>query len=139
MSITRIVVVGTGQAGVQAAEALRAGGHVGELLLLGDEPHAPYHRPPLSKAWLAGEMEAAQLVMRAPELLARKNISLRTGVVVTALDRTRHTLQLADGSTLAYDGLVLVTGATPRRLAVPGGEPARRAGPDHTQRHGRNL
>ena len=74
----RIVIVGAGQAGVQAAEALRAGGYAGDVQLLGDEPHGPYHRPPLSKAWLAGELEAAQLVMRAPEVLARKQIGLRT-------------------------------------------------------------
>jgi 3-phenylpropionate/trans-cinnamate dioxygenase ferredoxin reductase subunit len=72
---------------VQAAEALRSGGYEGAITLLGDEPHGPYHRPPLSKAWLAGEIEAAQLVMRAPELLARKGITLRTGVRVQAIDR----------------------------------------------------
>jgi len=61
------VVIGAGQAGVQAAEALRSGGYEGAITLLGDEPHGPYHRPPLSKAWLAGEIDADQLVMRAPE------------------------------------------------------------------------
>ena len=70
-----IVIIGAGQAGVQTAEALRTGGFAGAITLLGDEPHGPYHRPPLSKAWLAGEMDAAQLVMRAPEILARKGIT----------------------------------------------------------------
>jgi len=123
-----MVVVGAGQAGVQAAEALRAGGHDGELLLIGAEPHAPYHRPPLSKAWLAGEVEAAQLALRAPELLARKRIALRSGVAVTAIDRgaCRLALRAADGthSALDYAGLVLATGATPRRLALPGADAA---------------
>src|SRR5574343_1066141 len=82
-----ILIVGAGQAAVQAAEALRSGGFEGPITLLGDEPHGPYHRPPLSKAWLAGEMDAAQLVMRAPEMLARKNIGLHTGTPVTAIDR----------------------------------------------------
>lgn len=120
----RFVIVGAGQAGVTAAEALRGAGFEGELLLLGDEPHGPYHRPPLSKAWLAGEMQAGQLVMRAPEMLARKGITLRIGVHVAAIHRATHELELADGERLAYDGLLLATGATPRRLPVPGAETA---------------
>lgn len=119
-----IVIVGAGQAGVQAAEALRAGGYEGSITLLGDEPHGPYHRPPLSKAWLAGEMDAAQLVMRAPEMLARKGIELRTGVTVQRIDREAKALQLADGSALPYAGLVLATGATPRALPLPGADAA---------------
>jgi 3-phenylpropionate/trans-cinnamate dioxygenase ferredoxin reductase subunit len=117
-----IVIVGAGQAGVQTAEALRAGGFEGPITLLGDEPRGPYHRPPLSKAWLAGEMDAAQLVMRAPEMLARKNIELRTGVTVQRIDRAAKSVALADGSTLPYSGLVLATGATPRALPLPGAD-----------------
>lgn len=116
------IVIGTGQAGVMAAEALRSGGHTGAITLLGDEPHAPYHRPPLSKAWLAGEMEPAQLVMRSAEALARKQIDLRAGTVAAAIDRTAQRVLLADGSRLPYAGLVLATGATPRRLPLPGGD-----------------
>ena len=122
MSTPHIAIVGAGQAAVQAAEALRSSGYEGAITLLGDEPHGPYHRPPLSKAWLAGEIEAAQLVMRAPEMLARKGITLRTGVRVEAIDRGACALALSDGSTLSYTGLVLATGATPRRLPLPGGE-----------------
>lgn len=118
---TRIVIVGAGQAGVTAAEALRAGGFEGELVMLGDEAHGPYHRPPLSKGWLAGEMQAPQLVMRAPEMLAKKGIVLRTGTPVRAIDRARRELVL-DGERIGYDGLVLATGARPRRL--PGFEAA---------------
>jgi len=117
-----VVIVGAGQAGVQTAEALRSGGYTGPITLLGDEPHGPYHRPPLSKAWLAGEMDAAQLVMRAPEMLARKGIDLRIGVRVAAIDRAARQLQLADGSTLPYGALVLATGASPRALPLPGGD-----------------
>ncbi|PHM21089.1 MAG: pyridine nucleotide-disulfide oxidoreductase [Curvibacter sp. PD_MW3] len=116
-----ILIIGAGQAGVQTAEALRAGGFEGPITLLGDEPHGPYHRPPLSKAWLAGEMEAVQLVMRAPEMLARKNIELRTDCQVTAIDRAAKSVTLRDGSTLPYSGLVLATGSTPRTLPLPGG------------------
>lgn len=116
-----IVIIGAGQAGVQTAEALRTGGFAGAITLLGDEPHGPYHRPPLSKAWLAGDIGAEQLVMRAPEALARKNIALRTGVTVSAIDRAARQVKLADGSALPYSGLVLATGSTPRSLPLPGG------------------
>jgi 3-phenylpropionate/trans-cinnamate dioxygenase ferredoxin reductase component len=115
-----VVIVGAGQAGVQTAEALRSGGFTGAITLLGDEPHGPYHRPPLSKAWLAGEIDADQLVMRAPAMLVRKQIELRTGMHVTAIDRAAKALTLSDGSSLPYDGLVLATGSTPRALTIPG-------------------
>ena len=115
-----VLIVGAGQAGVQTAEALRSGGYSGPITLLGEEPHAPYHRPPLSKAWLCGELQAAQLLMRAPEALVRKGIALRLGVRVQAIDRTQRRLHLADGSTLPYAALVLATGASPRTLALPG-------------------
>ncbi|MCP5273028.1 MAG: FAD-dependent oxidoreductase [Burkholderiaceae bacterium] len=118
----RVLIVGAGQAAVATAEALRAGGHAGTITVLGDEPHGPYHRPPLSKGWLAGEMQAAQLVMRAPEVLAKKGIVLRAGVTVSAIDRTARCVHLADGAREPYDALVLATGATPRRL--PGFEQA---------------
>lgn len=117
-----IVIIGAGQAGVQTAESLRAGGFTGPITMLGDEPYGPYHRPPLSKAWLAGEMDAVQLVMRAPEMLARKNITLRTDTTVVAIDRAAKQVQLADGSTLPYAGLVLATGSTPRALPLPGAQ-----------------
>lgn len=117
-----IVIIGAGQAGVQTAESLRAGGFTGPITMLGDEPYGPYHRPPLSKAWLAGEMDAVQLVMRAPEMLARKNITLRTDTTVVAIDRAAKHVRLADGSTLPYAGLVLATGSTPRALPLPGAQ-----------------
>lgn len=123
-----ILIVGAGQAGVQAAESLRSSGFTGTITLLGDESHGPYHRPPLSKAWLAGDISAEQLVMRAPAMLEKKGIQLRTGVQVLAIDRAARTLQLAPTGpglppeTLAYDGLVLATGATPRRLPLPGAD-----------------
>lgn len=119
-----IVIIGAGQAGVQTAEALRSSGYEGSITMLGDEADGPYHRPPLSKAWLAGDMEAAQLVMRAPEMLARKHIELRTSVTVTGIDRAAKRVLLADGTSLAYSGLLLATGSTPRRLPLPGGDAA---------------
>ncbi len=115
-----VVIVGAGQAGVTCAEALRSGGFAGAITLLGDEPHGPYHRPPLSKAWLAGEIGEAQLVLRSPDVLARKQITLRTAAPVRAIDRLARTLTLADGEVLGWTGLVLATGSRARRLPLPG-------------------
>ena len=120
--MSAIVIVGAGQAGVQTAEALRAGGFDGSITLLGDEAYGPYHRPPLSKAWLAGEMDSAQLVMRAPEMLARKQIELRTDTTVVSIDRAAKRVHLSDGSALPYTGLALATGSMPRSLPLPGGD-----------------
>jgi 3-phenylpropionate/trans-cinnamate dioxygenase ferredoxin reductase component len=120
MDSGHILIVGAGQAGTMTAEALRSAGYDGAITLLGDERHGPYHRPPLSKAWLAGEVNDAQLLMRAPEMLAKKGIALRTGVRVARIDRAARQLVLDGGETLAYTGLVLATGATPRSLPLPG-------------------
>ena len=111
------MIVGAGQAGLQAAEALRAEGWQGDLMVLGEEPHAPYHRPPLSKAYLMGESSAEQLTMRGPEALARKAIDLRTGCRVKRIDCAERIVHLDQGDRLAYDHLVLATGARARPLA----------------------
>lgn len=116
-----IIIVGAGQAGLQTAESLRSEGYAGPLLLLGDEPRGPYHRPPLSKSYLLGESSEAQLSLRAPEALARKGIELRTGVRVEALNRAAKTLRV-DGQPLAYAGLCLATGSRPRPLPVAGAD-----------------
>lgn len=118
----RIVVVGASQAGVQIAESLRAEGYDGPLVLIGDEPHPPYQRPPLSKALLTGETTEDRLVLRGPELLAKRNIELVAGVRVTAIDRAARQVQLSDGRALPYRGLALATGGRPRTLAIPGAE-----------------
>jgi 3-phenylpropionate/trans-cinnamate dioxygenase ferredoxin reductase component len=117
-----MVIVGAGLAGLQAAEGLRAGGYMGPVTVIGDEPWGPYHRPPLSKAWLAGDMDDAQLAMRAPDMLARKSIVLRSGERVLAIDREVRRLRLSSGDELPYDGLVLATGSRPRRLTLPGAD-----------------
>ena len=117
-----VLIIGAGQAGVQAAEALRTGGYTAPITMLGDEPIGPYHRPPLSKAWLAGEVDAAQLVMRSAEVLARKTITLRTGVRVASIDRGAQVVHLDSGEALPYHGLVLATGSRPRVLNLPGAD-----------------
>jgi 3-phenylpropionate/trans-cinnamate dioxygenase ferredoxin reductase subunit len=120
------IIIGAGQAGLQTAEALRSEGWEGEIILLGDEPTGPYHRPPLSKEALSEGIDAyaSRLVMRAPEAIARKRISLRTGTRVTCIDRAARQVVLADGERLDYDGLCIATGARTRPLPLPGAKAA---------------
>ncbi len=120
--MTRIVVVGAGQAGASVVARLRARGHDGPITLIGAEPVPPYQRPPLSKAYLLGEMEAERLLLRAPEFYAENAITLRLGQPVTAIDTMAQTVTLA-GDAVPYDELVLATGSVPRRLpAAIGGD-----------------
>ena len=93
----RVVIVGAGQAGAALAAKLRALGHDGEIVMLGDEPAPPYQRPPLSKAYLLGEMEEDRLWLRAPEFWADSNVELRLGQAVTAIDAPGNQLTLANG------------------------------------------
>jgi 3-phenylpropionate/trans-cinnamate dioxygenase ferredoxin reductase subunit len=121
-TVSSMVIVGAGLAGLTVAETLRTEGYEGPITLLGDEPCGPYHRPPLSKGYLLGDTQEAQLVMRAPELMAKKNITLKVGAGVTAIDRAAKQLTLADGSKLAYDCLALCTGSRLRPLPLAGAD-----------------
>jgi 3-phenylpropionate/trans-cinnamate dioxygenase ferredoxin reductase subunit len=111
----RVVIVGAGQAGAALAAKLRTLGHQGEIVMLGDEPAPPYQRPPLSKAYLLGEMEEDRLWLRAPEFWAENNVEMRLGQPVTDLDPTAKTVTVG-GEVLEYDHLALTTGSTPRTL-----------------------
>ena len=120
--MTHIVVVGAGQAGAAAVAKLRALGHDGSITLIGEETAPPYQRPPLSKAYLLGQMEAERLWLRGPEFYAENAIDLRLGHPVQAIDPVKKTVTVGL-ETLTYDQLVLTTGSIPRRLpaAIGGG------------------
>jgi NADPH-dependent 2,4-dienoyl-CoA reductase/sulfur reductase-like enzyme len=113
----RVVVVGASLAGLRAVEALRRQGFEGSLTLVGEEAHAPYDRPPLSKQLLRGEWPEQRVRLRDEAALQALALDLRLGVRAQSLDAARRVLHLDDGSELGYDGLVIATGATPRTLA----------------------
>jgi 3-phenylpropionate/trans-cinnamate dioxygenase ferredoxin reductase component len=117
----RIVIVGAGQAGFSLAARLRALGHAGPLTLIGDEEYPPYQRPPLSKAYLKGELARERLFLRPPGFYDEVGITLLAGTAVAAIDRTARAVRLADGRREAYDLLALATGAVPRRLPAEQG------------------
>ncbi|MGE0858333.1 MAG: NAD(P)/FAD-dependent oxidoreductase [Gammaproteobacteria bacterium] len=115
-----IVVVGAGQAGQQLCDSLRRGGYEGRLVLVGDEPVLPYQRPPLSKKFLTGALEAERLLLRPASFYEKANVELRLARRVTVIDRAARTLRLDDGEVLAWSGLALTTGTRIRPLTVPG-------------------
>ena len=114
-------IVGAGLAGAKAAEALRTEGFAGRIVLLGAEPHRPYERPPLSKAYLQGSAERHTVYVRPPEWYGDHQIDLRLGAAVTAVDRRAHEIVTADGNRERYDRLLLATGAAPPGARVIGG------------------
>ncbi|SEL27155.1 3-phenylpropionate/trans-cinnamate dioxygenase ferredoxin reductase subunit [Roseivivax marinus] len=118
----RIVVVGAGQAGASLCARLRAKGYTGALTLIGAEPVPPYQRPPLSKAYLLGEMPVERLYLRPESFYADQGIDLRLGAPVTGIDRDSRTVTVGD-EVLHWDALALTTGSAPRRLpaAIGGG------------------
>jgi len=117
-----VVIVGASHAAVQAVDTLRREGHAGPITLVGDEPHLPYNRPPLSKKYLAGELERERLWLRSAQYYQQHRVETQLGVAVTAIDRNARRLRLADGGELSYDKLLLCVGSRPRRLEVPGHE-----------------
>ncbi len=112
----RLVVVGASLAGLRACETARSRGFAGPITLVGAETGAPYDRPPLSKKLLAGEWDAERIRLRKSDELAALDLELRAGVRAVELDTRAARLTLDDGTTLPYDGLVIATGAEPRRL-----------------------
>ena len=119
MSRSRVVIVGAGHAGATLAALLRQGRYRGEIVMFGDEVDLPYHRPPLSKKFVGGELE--QWLRPAP-FYAEQRITLRLGERISSIDRSERRVHLTSGDLCNYDILVLATGARPRPLPVPGSE-----------------
>jgi 3-phenylpropionate/trans-cinnamate dioxygenase ferredoxin reductase subunit len=122
MTDRAVVILGAGQAGFQVAASLRDEGFDGGIWLVGEEPHLPYYRPPLSKAYLAGEAAEDTLPLRPAAFFADKRIELLTDERAVAIDRTHRRVAFASGRTLDYDHLVLALGARNRVLPVPAAE-----------------
>lgn len=120
MQPKRIVIVGAAAAGLATAESARSAGYHGELLMVGDEKHQPYDRPPLSKQVLSGQWEQDRLALRGQADLDRLGVDMRLGVPAGGLDVDARKVVLADGTRIGYDAAVVATGVRPRRL--PGTE-----------------
>jgi NADPH-dependent 2,4-dienoyl-CoA reductase/sulfur reductase-like enzyme len=114
--LEQVVVVGASLAGLRAAETLRGAGYRGALTLVGAERHLPYDRPPLTKKLLAGEWEPDRIALRKPDDVDGLDVAWRLGERAIALDTDARTVMLATGDAVAYDGLVIATGAAPRRF-----------------------
>ncbi len=119
MTEGRALVVGASHAGVQVAAGLRQQGWSGEVVVVGDEPALPYHRPPLSKAYLAGTSSLQDLALRKAEFYAKHDIRLVQSTV-TQVDRAAQQVGLNDGTTMGYTHLALCTGGRVRTLDVSG-------------------
>ncbi|MDA0186489.1 MAG: FAD-dependent oxidoreductase [Proteobacteria bacterium] len=118
----KIVVIGAGQAGAACVAKLRALGFAGQITLIGEEPVPPYQRPPLSKAYLLGEVGLERLLLRPESYYAEAGIDLRLGQPVQGIDTDARQVAFGD-ATIPYDALVLTTGSVPRRLpAAIGGD-----------------
>jgi 3-phenylpropionate/trans-cinnamate dioxygenase ferredoxin reductase subunit len=122
MPSSSVVIVGAGHAGVQAAASLREGGFQDEIVLLSDEAELPYQRPPLSKAFLKGEMDIHGLPLRAEAFYRDHRIDLRRGVRATRIDRGGQQVETSAGDPIPYGHVILATGSRHRPLAVPGAD-----------------
>jgi 3-phenylpropionate/trans-cinnamate dioxygenase ferredoxin reductase subunit len=116
------VIVGASLAGAKAAETLRREGFDGRVLLIGDEAHRPYERPPLSKEYLRGEKDFGAAAVHPADFYDSHDIELRTSAMVSAIDLAAASVTLSSGDEIAYDRLLLATGAAPRRLPVRGAD-----------------
>ena len=117
--MTTFVIVGGGLAGAKAAETLRAEGFDGEVVLFGSEPERPYERPPLAKGYLLGKATRDSVFVHSADWYAEHDVDLRTGVTVAMIDPAAHLVTFG-GGTIAYDKLLLATGASARRIDIPG-------------------
>ncbi len=111
-----VVIVGAGHAGAQAAVALRQGGHAGGIVVIGDEPDLPYERPPLSKDYLSGDKSYERLLIRPPGFWAERQVEMRLGRRVVAVDSEARTVRDDRGGTHGYAQLIWAAGGAPRQL-----------------------
>lgn len=118
----RIVIVGAGHAGGSAAALLRQYGWSGDIVLIGEEPHPPYQRPPLSKAMLKGEADVDSLKLRADAFWEEQGIALHLGARVERIDRETRRIVFAGGGEVPWDALILATGSRARKLPLPGAD-----------------
>jgi 3-phenylpropionate/trans-cinnamate dioxygenase ferredoxin reductase subunit len=116
------VIVGASMAGAHAAQALRDEGFTGSVVLIGAENERPYERPPLSKGYLLGKDARDSIFVHPEGWYAEHDVDLRLGTTVTSIDRAGHRVTLAGGEAVPYDRLLIATGASPRRLNIPGGD-----------------
>jgi 3-phenylpropionate/trans-cinnamate dioxygenase ferredoxin reductase subunit len=117
-----MVIIGAGQGAGQAAASFRQEGYEGEVIVLGDEAFPPYQRPPLSKAYLSGELPIEKVYVRAEKFYADKNIDMRTNTRVTSIDPDGHTITTEAGDTIGYEKLMIATGSRPRILNIEGSD-----------------
>ncbi len=115
-----ILIIGAGHAGGAVAANLRQLGSEAPITIIGDEPHLPYQRPPLSKAWLKSDTAFAAVGLRPQSYYEQRGISLRLEARVTSIDRSAHSVTLASGEVIPYATLILATGARARRLGLSG-------------------
>ena len=116
------VIVGASLAGAKAAETLREEGFSGPVALIGDEQDRPYERPPLSKGFLLGKDDKSSVYVHSEDWYAEHDVDLRLGVTAQSIDRAARRVSLADGSSVSYGKLLIATGASPRRIRVPGAD-----------------
>jgi len=116
------VIIGAGQSGAQAVATLRSEGFAGDITMVGDEPYAPYQRPPLSKAYLMGTMERDRLFLKPDAFYKDARCKLIVGVAATAIDRGTKTVTLSDGQSVTYEKLLLATGSRVRKIRCPGSD-----------------
>lgn len=122
MTDQHCVIIGASHAAASMAATLRQEGWDGSITMVGEEEHSPYHRPPLSKAGLIGDKDAASLAIRPRDFYTAQGIELRLGVRAERIDREAQSVALSDGTSLSYSQLALMTGALPRRISLPGSD-----------------
>ncbi len=120
MSDQTCIIIGASHAAAQLAPSLRQQGWEGKIIVIGDEPYIPYHRPPLSKAFLSGEKDVDGILIRPAAIYEKNNIEFKLGARVEVIDRAHKTVTLQSGEVLNYDKLSLCTGSRVRKVTLPG-------------------